>query len=91
MSRVRGEEKKGEEKRKKEKKKNGEKKNRKKERGRKGWGEKFELGWVARRCWHSTGHGQINPDHVTLGVGVLAGPRNNRIARSVYRRALPRR
>lgn len=45
--------------------------------------EKLELGWVARRCWHSTGHGQINPDHVTLGVGVLAGPRNNRIARGV--------
>ena len=51
----------------------------------------FELGWVARRCCHSTGHGQINPDHVTLGVGVLAGPRNNRIARSAYERALPRR
>lgn len=50
---------------------------------KKGRGKKFELGWVARRCWHSTGHGQINPDHVTLGVGVLAGPRNNRIARSV--------
>lgn len=54
--------------------------------------KKLELGWVARRwCRHSTGHGQINPDHVTLGVGVLAGPRNNRIARSVYQRALLRR
>lgn len=79
MSRVSGVEGEKKKKKKEEKKKNGEKKNRKK----KGRGKKFELGWVARRCWHSTGHGQINPDHVTLGVGVLAGPRNNRIARSV--------
>lgn len=52
--------------------------------------KKLELGWVARRCWHSTGHGQINPDHVTLSVGVLAGPRNNRIARRAYESALLR-
>lgn len=65
----------------------GEKKERKKKKEKR---KKLELGWVARRCWHSTGHGQINPDHVTLGVGVLAGPRNNRIARSVYQRALLR-
>lgn len=71
--------------RKKERRKEKERKRRKKRRIEKNerGGKKFELGWVARRCWHSTGHGQINPDHVTLGVGVLAGPRNNRIARSV--------
>lgn len=40
--------------------------------------EKLELDWVARAG--VAGQGQINPDQVTLSVGVLAAPRNNRIA-----------